>query len=299
MTDIQGARNRLLAQWIKPSSDTEQERQERAVRRVREAMDSHPAFAGATIKVVAKGSYANNTNVRLDSDVDLAVIAPWKFYYDAPVTPPAGVTPYSGDWTPDRWRSEVERALTSAFGASDVDASGKVAINIAQSDSRPNMDVVPSFNYREYRSAALDDYRPGQKVFTTTGETIINWPDQQLENGRTKNTQTGRRYKQFVRALKNVENALVDEKKIKALPSYLMECLIWNAPNYVLTSGDDLQEGFQHTLAWLLSEFDNGSEGWMEPNQIKRLWRDDAKWTRADADDLLTGAYGFMGYHHD
>src|SRR4051794_20755929 len=62
-----------LAGWRGPSSQTEQEKQERAERMVRQAVSAHPAFDGYTMKVYAKGSYANNTNVRSDSDVDIAV----------------------------------------------------------------------------------------------------------------------------------------------------------------------------------------------------------------------------------
>ena len=44
---------------------------ERAERMVIAAIDAHPAFDGyrSSIKVYAKGSYANKTNVRADSDV--------------------------------------------------------------------------------------------------------------------------------------------------------------------------------------------------------------------------------------
>jgi len=62
-----------LAAWTKPSSDTEQDKQDRTERMIRQAIDSHVAFNNCSLKVYAKGSYANNTNVRSDSDVDVAV----------------------------------------------------------------------------------------------------------------------------------------------------------------------------------------------------------------------------------
>jgi len=64
-----------LASWTGPSSNGEQENQERTERMIREAVNSHDPFAGCSLKVYAKGSYANNTNVRADSDVDIAVNA--------------------------------------------------------------------------------------------------------------------------------------------------------------------------------------------------------------------------------
>ena len=62
-----------LSGWTGPSSDTEQEKQERTERMIREAVKEHPAFDDCKLTVYAKGSYANNTNVRTDSDVDIAV----------------------------------------------------------------------------------------------------------------------------------------------------------------------------------------------------------------------------------
>ena len=125
-------RKALLSQWIKPSSESEQERQERAERMIRNAINAHPAFNETPITVYAKGSYPNNTNVRVDSDVDVVVENHDLYYFDyfPGVTPSPRVrnTPYAGTWTPENWRSEVTKALTNCFGRSDVDTSGSVAL---------------------------------------------------------------------------------------------------------------------------------------------------------------------------
>jgi len=62
-----------LAAWTVPSSDTEQQKQERTERMIREAVAAHKPFLNCRLSIYAKGSYANNTNVRADSDVDVAV----------------------------------------------------------------------------------------------------------------------------------------------------------------------------------------------------------------------------------
>lgn len=62
-----------LSGWTGPSSDTEQDKQDRTIRMIREAVQSHDAFDDCTLSVYPKGSYANNTNVRADSDVDVAI----------------------------------------------------------------------------------------------------------------------------------------------------------------------------------------------------------------------------------
>src|SRR5438105_3175799 len=61
-----------LQAWVKPASATQDEKRKHTEREIAEAIRSSGLAAGA-IRVFAKGSYANSTNVRQDSDVDVAV----------------------------------------------------------------------------------------------------------------------------------------------------------------------------------------------------------------------------------
>jgi len=63
-----------LTQYTAPSSDTEQDKQNRAEHMVRKAVEGWSGFDDIGIRLLPKGSYKNNTNVRVDSDVDIAVI---------------------------------------------------------------------------------------------------------------------------------------------------------------------------------------------------------------------------------
>jgi hypothetical protein len=296
--------NALLTRWIKPSSLSEKDRQDRAERMIKTAIDQHPPFEGENIAVYAKGSYPNNTNVRLDSDVDIVVengeVLYYEDNYDPPAFPPAAShgPAYQGQWTPEKWRLEVTAALVNYIGASEVDTSGSIALVIAEKPgSRPSSDVVPSFQFRRYDSADHRMFHDGTKVFKADGGSIVNWPQQQLDNGRAKNTNTGQRYKQFARALKNAENALVRDGELTVKPSYLMECLAWNVPNSTLTGGS-LDNGFRATLIWL-SEHLNDSYNmtdWIEPNQLKYLFGSDQKWTVQDAKDLVYATWNYLDY---
>lgn len=273
---------------------------------VEAAVDAHPAFDGyrTRIKVYAKGSYANQTNVRADSDVDVVVENQDAVYYDyfppqiAP-SPDFNIDPYQGPWTPTLWREEVRLAMVAKFGAADVDTSGEVAMTIAEvPGSRPSADVVPSFDYRRFDSTDRSHFHVGSKVFKRTSGSIDNYPDQQKANGVRKNTATGGRYKKCVRALKNAENYLADQHAIKALPSYLMECLVWNVPNAHISSGGTLDEGFRSTLAYLYNNLHVtafNADNWEEPNQLKYLARS-GKWDRADAFGLVDATWDFLGY---
>jgi tRNA nucleotidyltransferase (CCA-adding enzyme) len=66
-------REALLAAWVKPSSDTEKDHQNRAERMVTNAIRDWPGFSDVRLKIYTKGSYPNNTNARSDSDVDVVV----------------------------------------------------------------------------------------------------------------------------------------------------------------------------------------------------------------------------------
>jgi len=291
-------RQALLSRWIKPSSDSEQDRQDRAQRMILDAINTHSPFSGASVSVYAKGSYANNTNVRLDSDVDIVVQCAEVLYYDYAqgVTPPAVALPsYGGIWTAERWRREVAAALIGAFGLSSIDPSGNVALTVAEKPgSRPSTDVVPSFDYSLFWSSDGSQLAKGSAVVPKNGgPKIVNWPEQQLDNGRAKNATTGRRYKNIVRALKNAENQLVADGQ-GPKPSYLMECLVYNCSNATLANGS-LDDAFRATLADLWQGLtSNAHHEWVEPNGIKYLFRAGQKWTADDAKEVIAGTWKML-----
>jgi hypothetical protein len=296
------AREALLSQWIKPSSADEKAQQDRAERMVADAIKAHPAFKGVDIVTYTKGSYPNNTNVRRDSDVDVVVELRECHYYDynssVPAPAASPVAKYTGPWTPAKWRAEVNSAVVNAFGSKAVDTSGKIAVNIsAVAGSRPSADVVPSFLYYRYDDAARTISEQGSCVFPTSGAKVVNWPEQQLTKGRAKNVSTNQRYKNYVRALKNAENTLVSADRLEEVPSYLMECLVFNVPDATLKTGS-LDKGFQETLRWLWLRLEDGSayQGWVEPNWCKWLFKGTQKWTVDDAKAVVLGTWTYLGY---
>ena len=60
------ASEQILSNWTGPASTTEQEKQDRTERMIRDAVDEQVAFDDCELRIFAKGSYANNTNVRAD-----------------------------------------------------------------------------------------------------------------------------------------------------------------------------------------------------------------------------------------
>jgi hypothetical protein len=289
-----------LSMWVGPSSDSEKVQQDRAERMVRDAIAASSAFDESSVLIYTKGSYPNNTNVRRDSDVDVVVELQDCLFYDYFHDPAARSSgaPYSGGWTPASWRKAVQEALVNQFGSDAIDP-GNIALNVAAvAGSRPSADVVPSFAYERYDDPQEWSSHRGSCVFPADGGLkVVNWPAQQLANGQALNRATGQRYKKYVRALKNAENTLVAEDVIKDLPSYFMECLVYNVPHTVLTQGS-LDEGFAGTLQNLYQRLDDGTalDEFQEPNELKWLFKGQSKWSVDDAVGLVAATWTYLGY---
>jgi len=287
-----------LAGWTAPSSDTEQEKQDRTGRMIREAIADHRPFATCQLGVYAKGSYANNTNVRSDSDVDIAVECTEVEYWEEAepgAHPPAA--PYEGLWTPEKLRSELGAALATKFPR-QVDASGSTAFQINSGSARVDADVVPCFSYAYYMSSGSP--RRGTKIFTTKGTSIVNYPSQQLDNGRVKNKRAGYSFKKAVRVLKRVENAMVADGVHRALPSYFIECLVYNCPDTLFSSAT-----WTAIVRDILVHLWDGLQGdepadearrWIEVNECFFLFHPEQKWTRADGRNFAQAAWSYLGY---
>lgn len=286
-----------LVGWTGPSSDTEQEKQERTERMIREAIAAHAPLQSCSLEIFAKGSYANNTNVRSDSDVDVAVQCTDAQYWEEETEGlhrPSGV--YQGIWTPYMLRMELVAALKAAF-KDQVDDTGTTAIKIHSSSARVEADVVPCFSFRRYLVGGST--RDGTKIFRTDGKNVVNYPFQQLENGRAKNKRTGYAFKKGARLLKRIENAMAAEQAFKELPSYFMECLAYNCPDALFTEPTwtaTLRAMLVHIWSELQGdEPSKASDRWVEVNECFYLFHSAQKWTREDGREFAKAAWNWLG----
>lgn len=266
---------------------------------IKEAVEAHAGFDDCSLTVYAKGSYANNTNVRADSDVDIAVQCSDVLYWDEaePGAKTSKGEPYTGPWTPSRLRSELQSALEKKFPG-EVDSSGSAAFKVNSSSARVDGDVLPCFDYRYYFSSG--GFREGSKAFKTDGTSIVNYPQQQLENGRAKNIRTSLRFKKAVRVMKRVENVMVDDSIIDELPSYFIECLVYNIPDSILIRASWV-EVVRGVLGHVYEELEGGeptdeNSRWLEVNGCKYLFHPAQKWTRQDGRDFAQAAWTYLGY---
>ena len=285
-----------LSGWTAPSSDTEQDKQARTERMIREAVRAHPAFNHCSLSVHAKGSYPNSTNVRADSDVDIAVQCHEVVYYEeqSPGSKSGG-SPYTGVWTPEKLRSELVSALQDKFGK-QVDASGSTAIEVNSSTSRVNADVTPCFDFKYYFTSG--GHREGVKIFKKTGGTIKNYPIQHLSEGQAKNSATSMRYKKVVRILKRVENAMHNDGYHREVPSFFIECLVYNCPNSYF-SRDTWVGRVKGVISHMWEELEGAepaqdSDRWLEVSRCKYLFHGAQKWTRRDGRDFAYAVWNYL-----
>jgi hypothetical protein len=156
--------------WLRtatrPASETEEQARDRTEQRIKTAIAASDELP-SSVRVYAKGSYANNTNVRGDADVDVAVEWTQEFKVntwgptDGMTAAQLGHTPVAQMISPSEFRAQVERALIAAF-ASAVDTTGDKAIDVAAGTNTLDADVVPCIQM--WRYDAPYEYHVGHRL---------------------------------------------------------------------------------------------------------------------------------------
>jgi len=292
-----------LRRYAAPSSPTEQAKQARAERMVRKALDASTALRKVEFTVIPKGSYPNGTNVRVDSDVDIAVVQR-RFFFSERDGERSELQAQLGYRSSFRYpgldfRHEVEEALRVRFGE-DCDCTGKTAIAVRESSARVSADVVPSFHFRRYSGTGFfQECDRGLTTRRTDGRWIVNYPAQQLSNGRGKNLATLGQYKKLARIIKRVENDLVEGGTMGKLPSYFVECLVYNVPSseFATFRLNPLTHNLRAALAHIRRATATGGDSaeWTEVNGIKLLFGVGQPWKPQQADRLAALAQQRFG----
>ena len=207
-----------------------------------------PIRADLKLNIYLQGSYANATNIRADSDVDVVAESDRTFrsnktrlsamarqYYDSIYPAP----------TYHAWelRRDIKNALVRYYGTPWVSDKDK-CIRVAKRPGYVDADVVPAFQYRYFKSPDPSDVRwdwvEGIIIYPRSGGTIVNFPKEHIRNGQAKNKACGGRYKPTVRQVKRLRNRAVDEGRISKSesPGYLLECMTYNVPSSRFVSND-------------------------------------------------------------
>jgi hypothetical protein len=298
-------------QWSKPPTDTEEAKASTAAEMINKAVRDAKILENRNFKVYPTGSYRNNTNIKLGSDVDIALVLTDAFFYQLP----AGRSPAEfgltgqADYGFTEFRNDVGRALKKQFG--DDVKPGTKTFDIAATSSRLPADATPFLLHRTYTGKRkLDgtwEYHEGVELRPTDDPTkrIINWHDQHYASGVERNRITGRRFKRIARIIKQLREDMRTggkaEAKAAAAPaaSFLIECLVFNAPD----SCFNLQEGtyYDDVKAVILdgykkTEGDTSAATMLEVNERKLLFGAHQGWTREQARDFLARAWHHVGF---
>lgn len=288
--------------WKNPSSDTEAAKCENAEKKVRAAIWNCPVLSRRNIEIFAQGSYRNNTNVRLESDVDICVRCMdvcWTDFEQAPgnTNTSAGYT--NSEYHYSQFKNEVGDALVRMFGKSGV-TRGNKAFDIHETANHVDADVVPTFEHRRYY---LDRgrlaYFSGTEFRPDNGGSIVNWAHQHFDRGVEKNNDTNYRFKYITRVIKRLRYKMDADGKTaaKGIPSYLIECLTYNVPNdhfghntYTAAVKAVLAQAFNHTMD------DDKCKEWLEVSRLKYLFRSSQPWTRQQAHAFISAAWDYLGF---
>lgn len=232
---------------------------------------------GDRVTLLVQGSYANDTCVKQDSDVDIAVIYENTFK----VKYPEGATDkdygYSvSAFDQKSFKDEVFEKLKEKYSSS-VDRSNGKSLKVKGNTSRKDCDVVPCMRFRDHKSCgskSADRFCSGISILTDDGEVIVNYPEVHYENEVRKNDDTQKRYKKIVRIFKCIANEFeLSGKRPKSVSSFKIECSLYNVPDDVFLKNYQ-SENFYSELANGVCEYILSSDlsEYLESNEIKKLF---------------------------
>lgn len=214
---------------------------------IRGALDSYECWAEeADYDVFLQGSYKNDTNLRLDSDVDVVVqltakLRPRVAAISGPLLEQNQAYKVAyGKWK--SFRNQVLKALRATYGTNAV-TPGRKSLKLAKGNIPASADVIVTL-------------RCGTGVaFYLTDEHrwVVSYPQQHHAKGRRKERGTNNTYKQTIRMFKVARNHPVKNHTIgsRTAPSYFIECLLYNVPNDLFRR--DLGESYCGIVEYLAS----------------------------------------------
>lgn len=293
----------IFDNWSKGPGDTEQERIENTEKQIRLAIAACPKLNYRNVVVFTQGSYRNRVNVKKDSDVDIGILC-YDIYYpdysDNNIKAILENSTSQASYTYSDFKNEIEEALIAKFGKASVKRGNK-SFDIKENSYRVDADVTAFVEHRLYTN--VNNYLSGVQMFPDNyiPTKIVNWPEQHYTNGVNKNDLTYRRYKRIVRILKNLSNNMSDNGNVSAkqMPSFLIECLIWNVPNeYFIDTNFTYTSAVRKVLAYLFNNTmkDEQCSEWGEVSMLKYLFHNSQPWTRQQAHQFISDAWNYLGY---
>lgn len=286
-----------IRNWSRALSDTENSRCVATVGAIKKVLED---YFGSKVKVFRQGSYANSTNVRQDSDVDIVVCYQNAYYSDLSLLSPIDLAMHNQnrithEYNFAQFKNDVELLLHANF-ANFVDRKEK-CIKISGNSYRINADVVPCFTLKKFASP----YRvvaEGIQLFTDSDSAVVtNFPDHHKTNGQDKNQLTNQNYKSVVRIIKKCRNHLIENNHIdeKFMSSFLLESIIWNVPDSYF-SGSTHKEVTNNVIRKIYNDMANSqvADSYREINNLNLLFRGQSQRTHDGVKQFIEHAYNVI-----
>ncbi|MGO8996045.1 MAG: nucleotidyltransferase [Polyangiaceae bacterium] len=299
----------VFSRWSKPLSDTEEAKASHAADMVRDAVKAHAPLAARRLDVYATGSVRNNTNVRAESDIDVAIVCHESIYYKLPDGTDAATfgitTPAAYSFA--QFRNDLEAALRAKFGSA-VKPTDKT-FDVPENTYRMEADVTPFFEYRRYSGSGRADlqwaYEEGVMSVSKSGLSFTNWHADHYREGVGRNDTTRKRFKRVVRILKNTKIDMLEcgtdaaRASASKIPSFLIECLVFNAPDTCFNKQedgyvDDVRAAIAHL--WGATKEEGAWRDLLEVSRRKRLFLDGQPWTKEEANAFLLSAWQHLEF---
>jgi hypothetical protein len=289
--------------WRKPASETEEQKISNAISMIKDAIKSHDTLKNKDIEFIVQGSYGNNTNIKIDSDIDVCAMLKDTFYYvlrEGATKASYGIGDGTNDFTD--YRKYIIEALIKKFGNENITVGNK-SIKIKSNTYRVQADVIPAFQYRNFRQDStnnINNFIEGIKFFSSRNEEVINYPKQHISNGTTKNTNTTRRFKRAVRLYKRIKNKMIEDglPVPKSINSFLIEGLLWNTPNTTFNNSSTWNGLLKDSIIFLYNNTDTDEKckDWGEVSEMFYLFHSGRKWSRADVNNFLVQMWNYLEY---
>ncbi|MGF1652949.1 MAG: nucleotidyltransferase [Actinomycetales bacterium] len=229
-----------------------------------------------SVEIFLQGSYANHTNVRADSDVDIVVMTRQAFRGSRERLSTKAAQQYdalpASSFTAQDLRNEITEALSMHYGSNRVEQKDK-CIKVRKTAGYVDADVVPCIQYQYYPDPdRVDVFIEGVSLRPLSGGSIINFPKEHKKNGEAKNRLCNERYKQTVRQVKRLRTAAVESGLLAhgVAPGYLLECMTYNIPADRFVYDDS--ERLKNVVLWLKHAT---MSGFWSCDEIHRLFTTD------------------------
>jgi tRNA nucleotidyltransferase (CCA-adding enzyme) len=289
-----------LNNWRMPPSFSEETKLSNAEQMVKDAINEDKKLSSKSLRIFGQGSYANDTNVRLNSDIDINVQFTEGFYFqllDGAEEKDVGLDKLSpSSYSYSEFKNDVENALVYKFGRDSVKRKNK-CITILGNTYRVETDVVPTWEHRRYRKNGLEV--KGVKFFSDEYDQIINYPEQHIANGKVKNNDTKKRFKRLTRIHRKLRYKMIDDgvNVNDNVTSFLLECLVWNVPNTIFNDYGTWTERLKESIRYIYQKTreEKDCKEWGEVSELLYLFAG-RKWSISDVNSYMIQAWNYLEY---